>query len=84
MILRLGPFAIIIGRQRDLYRLAYRARGPKLAGVVYTVGESGPERFVAPADGVIIPSGGLARHTHHMGIPCPDPVERDYSFLDEE
>jgi len=33
--------------------------GPVEKGVAYTVGEAGPETFVAPADGRIIPAGGL-------------------------
>lgn len=32
--------------------------GPVEAGKMYTVGEQGPETFVAPADGFIIPNGG--------------------------
>jgi hypothetical protein len=32
--------------------------GPVEKGVMYTVGENGPETFVAPASGTIIPNGG--------------------------
>lgn len=33
--------------------------GPVSAGMSYRVGEAGPETFVAPMDGVIVPNGGM-------------------------
>lgn len=59
----LGP---IIVTSEGISRVAHKKRaagGPVSKGEAYTVGENGPETFVAPSNGTIIPTGASLSHT---------------------